>query len=91
MLGDVNSDGTVDLTDLSRVAIYLLDKEGIEGDGLKAADVDGDSKIQLADLARIKQFVSKQISKFWFYNIKDKFVMGKERKYYYGSFISQRE
>ena len=61
--GDVNSDGKVDVTDLSLLSLYLLDKTGIKGDGLKAADVNGDGSVALTDLATLRQFISKKITK----------------------------
>ena len=62
--GDVNCDGKVDVTDLSCTAIYLIDKKGISEQGKKMADVDGDGKVTLADLARIRQYLSRLIDKF---------------------------
>ena len=61
--GDVNSDGKVDVTDLSLLSLYLLDKTGIKGDGLKAADVNGDGSVALTDLATVRQYISKKITK----------------------------
>ena len=62
VLGDINSDGKVDLTDLSELSLALLgDKEFTEAQQ-KSADVDSDGAVKLADLAKFRQFLSKQIS-----------------------------
>ena len=61
--GDVNGDEKVDVTDLSQMAINLVDKKDFTADQIKRGDVDGDGKITLTDLATIRQFVSKKIDK----------------------------
>ena len=58
--GDVNLDGKVDVTDLSSLAIHLID-DTLTGDGLKMADVDHDGKVLLTDLARLRQYLSRII------------------------------
>lgn len=57
--GDLNRDGTVDLTDLTLLSIYLMNtaKSNIDPE---AADVQYDGTVDIADLARMKQFVSKE-------------------------------
>ena len=42
VLGDVNLDGTIDVTDLSVLAISLVDKKELTGTAAKNADVDKD-------------------------------------------------
>lgn len=62
LLGDLNSDGKADLTDLSELSLALVgDKELTEAQQ-KAADVDGDGAVKLADLAKFRQYLSKRIS-----------------------------
>ena len=63
LLGDVDCDGKVDITDITTLAISLVDKKPLTGDSKINADVDGDGSVALTDLARIKQFVSKVIDK----------------------------
>jgi len=63
-IGDINSDGVIDLTDLSMLSLHLIGDEKIEGSELKAADVDKNDKVNLSDLARIRQYISKRITKF---------------------------
>ena len=61
--GDVNGDEKVDITDLSVMALNLVDKKAFDADQTKRGDVDGDGKVTLQDLATIRQFVSKKIDK----------------------------
>lgn len=57
--GDLNSDMTTDLTDLSLLSLHLLDDTSLDESALKAADVNGDGDVNLADLAHFKQYISK--------------------------------
>ena len=63
LLGDVDCDGKVDITDITTLAISLVDKKPVSGQSAINADVDKDGSVALTDLARIKQFVSKVIDK----------------------------
>lgn len=58
--GDLNGDNSADLTDLTILSVYLMtkDKTGYNIN-VKAADVDGSGTVDIADLARFKQYVSK--------------------------------
>lgn len=65
LLGDVNEDGKIDVTDLSVMAIHLADNIPLGSETAEeAADVDKNCKFNLADLARLRQFISKVIEKF---------------------------
>ena len=64
LLGDVNLDGKIDVTDLSVLSLSLVDKKELKGDAAKNADVDKDGKVALTDLATIGQYISKKITKF---------------------------
>ena len=57
--GDFNSDKVADLTDLTQLSLYLLGDADFTDAQKKAADVDGNDVIDIADLARFKQYVSK--------------------------------
>lgn len=57
--GDINGDRSADLTDLTLLSVYLMTKKGIPDDRLSLADVDYDGDVTIADLARFKQYVSK--------------------------------
>jgi len=62
--GDVNCDGIVDVTDLSVLSLSLVDSLPLNGQAKINADVDRDGQVHIADLARIRQFVSKVITEF---------------------------
>lgn len=58
--GDLNGDGQADLTDLTLLSIYLMDKNTITDEQiLKNADVYRDGTVDIADLAYFKQYLSK--------------------------------
>ncbi len=64
LLGDVNLDGKIDITDLSVLAIKLVDKKELTGDAKANADVTKDGIVNLQDLATLRQFISKVITEF---------------------------
>ncbi|MBR3534294.1 MAG: hypothetical protein IKN85_00560, partial [Oscillospiraceae bacterium] len=65
LLGDVNNDGKIDITDLSTIAINLVDRKKFKTDAeTKAADVNKDGTVDLLDLATCRQFISKVITSF---------------------------
>ena len=59
--GDLNSDQTIDVTDLTELSLALLGDKELTEDQQKAADIDGDGSVTLADLARLQQYLSKKI------------------------------
>lgn len=58
LVGDLNSDGVADLTDLTLLSVNLMDKT-LNMENNPQADIDGNGKIDIADLARFKQYISK--------------------------------
>ncbi len=58
--GDLNSDGIADLTDLSLLSLYLLNDLTFDSVQTEAADVQYDGNVDIADLARLKQYVCKE-------------------------------
>jgi hypothetical protein len=54
----------VDITDLSALSLALIGDISLNDDQLKSADVDGDGKVTIADLARLRQYLSKKIESF---------------------------
>lgn len=60
MYGDINSDGYADLTDLTTLSIYLMEKSGLDEIQLKAADVDGNNEVDISDLAHYKRYICKE-------------------------------
>ena len=57
--GDVNSDGDVDLSDLTVLSQHLLKDIALSGNELKAADCNGDGSVDITDIAVLKQYVMK--------------------------------
>lgn len=58
-IGDVNLDGSSDLTDLTLLSVYLMTKVGLSDSALANADIDGSGTVDISDLAYMKQYVSK--------------------------------
>ncbi|MCQ2409915.1 MAG: polysaccharide deacetylase family protein, partial [Clostridia bacterium] len=61
--GDITDDGKVDITDLSTLAVALVEKKSFTGKAALAADVEYDGVVDLGDLAKLKQFITKVITK----------------------------
>lgn len=57
--GDLDNNKVVDLTDLSYLSLHLLEERTLPYERLINADVDGTLDVSIADLARLKQYVSK--------------------------------
>ena len=60
--GDLTGDRIVDITDLSYLSLYLIGDMELNDTQKKAADVDGDGEVKLADLAKMRQFLSRKVS-----------------------------
>ena len=58
--GDTNEDGIFDVTDLTQFSLYLLGDTKMTYSGELNADMDGDGELTLADLATMKQKLSKK-------------------------------
>ena len=63
-VGDIDGSGNIDVTDLTTLSLYLLGDKDLSEDAQKAADVDSDGAVTLADLARLQQYLSKKITSF---------------------------
>jgi len=61
MVGDVNADGKVDITDLSIISLYILGDYKFTAEQSVAGDTEKDNDVNLADLAKLRQFISKVI------------------------------
>ena len=59
--GDINPDGIIDITDLTTLSISLVGDRELTPLEQKAADVDDDDSVTLADLAKLRQYLSKKI------------------------------
>ena len=57
--GDLDGDGSTDLTDLTNLSLYLLGDKKFDDVQKKLADVNADTIVDIADLAHYKQYVSK--------------------------------
>ena len=60
--GDFDDNGIVDITDLSWMAIQLVDKKMFTDRQKKSADVTGNGIVDIADLAHLRQYISKKIN-----------------------------
>ena len=58
--GDMNLDGSVDLTDLTILSVTVLTHRKYNDERQMNADVDGNDIVDIADLARLRQVVSKE-------------------------------
>ena len=63
LIGDVDASGTIDVSDLTELSLALIGDKELTEDQQKAADIDGDRSVTLADLARLQQYLSKKIDK----------------------------
>ncbi|MBR6925231.1 MAG: 1,4-beta-xylanase, partial [Oscillospiraceae bacterium] len=52
-----------DVTDLTQLSLFLLKDLKLDEKAQKCADVNADGNIDLTDLATLRQFISKKISK----------------------------
>ena len=68
LTGDIDINGSIDVTDLTELSLALVGDRNLTADQQKAADIDGDGDITLADLAKLRQYLSKKISRREFEN-----------------------
>ena len=57
MLGDVNNDGKINVTDVSKTAAHVKGIRPLDEKAQKSADVNGDGKINVTDIAKIAAHV----------------------------------
>lgn len=57
--GDLNNDMSVELTDLTLLSVMLMEKKKPEGILKYSADADANGIVDIADLALLKQYISK--------------------------------
>ena len=55
--GDINKDGNVNVIDLARLKLHLINMNKLSGIDLKAGDINGDRNINIVDLSRIKLII----------------------------------
>ncbi|MBP0961330.1 MAG: dockerin type I repeat-containing protein [Oscillospiraceae bacterium] len=61
--GDVSGDGRVDVTDLTMISLALLGDTNLTEAQSQVADINHNGKVDLSDLATMRQFLSKKIEK----------------------------
>jgi hypothetical protein len=64
LYGDVNTDGVIDLSDFAMLSLALVGDVELSERQKENADVDNDSEISVADLARLRQYLSKKTTSF---------------------------
>jgi hypothetical protein len=62
--GDIDLNGKIDVTDITELSLALLGDKELTKNQQRAADIDGDGAVTLADLARLQQYLSKKITSF---------------------------
>lgn len=55
VVGDVNGDGQISITDMTKIKKHIIQKEILQGVYEKAGNIDNDSKIGVTDLAKMKK------------------------------------
>jgi len=60
--GDINGDGKVKLTDLSKLKFVLIGTTKVEGAYKEASDLNGDGKVKISDLSKMKLYLVRKIS-----------------------------
>ncbi|SFB67753.1 hypothetical protein SAMN02910406_00198 [Ruminococcus albus] len=55
--GDVNGDGNINVTDITKVAAHVKGKKILDEKGMKAADVNKDGNVNVTDIIRIAAHV----------------------------------
>ena len=58
--GDIDINGTIDVTDLTELSLALVGDKELTEDQKLAADIDGDGSVTIADLARLQQYLAKK-------------------------------
>lgn len=61
-IGDVNNSKSIDITDLSIIALAIIGDRQLNSQEQKAADIDKDGVVGLTDLARFRQYLSKVVA-----------------------------
>jgi hypothetical protein len=64
VLGDVNMDGKIDITDATAIAKHLVMARELIDPQLESADVSGDGFVDVRDITLIQQFLAELISAF---------------------------
>lgn len=54
IIGDINGDGKVTVTDIAKIKLHFIEKEFLTGKELMAADINKDGRITITDVALLK-------------------------------------
>ena len=60
LLGDVNNDGNVTVSDVTTIQRYLAESESLEGESLTAADVNGDGNVAVDDATILQRYLRRR-------------------------------
>ena len=55
--GDVNNDGAINVSDISKVAAHVKNKKSLTAEEMKLADVNGDNAVTVTDVSKIAAHV----------------------------------
>lgn len=64
IVGDINNDGIVSLSDVTKLQQYLANLVSLSSDALKLADVNGDGSVNSMDVTCIQNYTAQVISSF---------------------------
>lgn len=64
MLGDVNNDGKISVTDATLCQSYLVGNVKLSDIQIAAADTDGDGKVSVSDVTLIRKYCADIITSF---------------------------
>lgn len=56
-LGDTNSDNKIDIIDLAKVQMHILNLKPLSGNSILAADTNSDGKVDIIDLAKVQMHI----------------------------------
>lgn len=76
LYGDLNSDGEIDIRDVSQLVLYCNGYITLSPDTLAAADVSGDGKVTVEDIELLVQYCNELIDSFPVTINDQKFVLG---------------
>ncbi len=57
LLGDVDGNGEIDINDLARLKLHIIEKINLDDESKKRADLDENGKISINDLAKLKRIL----------------------------------
>ena len=58
LIGDVNGDNKVDITDATAIQSHLAEMESLSGQALALADVNSDGKVDISDVTHLQKYLA---------------------------------